>query len=141
MSEEKKEETASLDLKLLRKFARLDKLKSVLNAALDKVNAKLDPVREHVVDHMVDAGIPNIKISGRTVYLSNEIWPKRLGTPDEVTKALEESGLGEYVKKGYNHQSIGGYFREMVKNKEPIPPEVLKVIEPNFVTKVKSIKS
>jgi len=130
-----------LDIGLIKKFVKLERAKSALADATNRINAKIDQIREQVCDNMTDAGIQNMKVDGRTVYTVNEIWPKRLGTPEEVVAALKEADLKEYVKTGYNNQSVAALFREMDRNEEPLPAALKGVIEPNHVTKVKSIKS
>ena len=137
------EENKQLNISLIKRFARLGKAKAALASALDRVNAKITAIEEQVCDNMVDAGIKNMKIDGRTVYTKNEIWAKRIGdaTTEEACIALKEADLGEFVQQGYNSNSISGLFRELDRNNEPLPDALKGVIEPNHTTKARSIKA
>jgi len=135
------EKPAELDLKLLRKFARIDKKKAILQAALDRTKAELSPISDIVVNHMIDCGIQNIKVSGRTIYTTDEVYVKRDGTMAEANICLKKAGMETFINQGYNHQTLSAFVREKVKNNEPLPKEFGKILTANHVNKVKSIKA
>jgi len=122
--------SVQLNVKLLKEFAKIDTEISDMELKLKmlkKRKAEIDPVLQ---EQFASAGIQNINVDGRTVYISTKIWAKKEDgvTDADVVEALKQAGLGDsYVAEKFNHQSLSALIREWVNNDEPFP-EVFKGI-------------
>lgn len=134
----------NLDIKLLREFVSIDSKISELDTELKilkKRKAEIDPVLQ---EQFASAGIQNINIDGRTVYVSNQIWAKKEdgATDADVVAALKAAGFGEmYVSEKFSHQSLSALIREWVNNDEDLPEEFKGIIGYTEKTQVASRKS
>lgn len=107
-------EVAAGQKEILANCVRLSKEVADAKKKLDLLTDELKTVKEQVKDIFIQMGVKSIK-AGKTIYLARQIWA---GTgPDstnrEVTKALEQLGLEDYIT--YNHQSMSAYVRELMK--------------------------
>lgn len=113
-----------------------DELEAKLKVLKDRKKMLIDPI----LDNMIDEGIDNIRINGRTIYIKSEIWAKVLDK-EKALDVLKEAGMDEYIRTGYNHQSLSAYVREQIKNGEELPEAFKGVIGANETQKVVSRKS
>jgi hypothetical protein len=108
-----------VDTDLLRKWLALDDRKRQLKADLESVMADLDEINEAVQAQFADNGIDNIRLDGRTVYISCDRWPRaKGGDKPALVEALRRNGLEQYVKEDFNTQSLRGLTNEMIRNYE-----------------------
>lgn len=138
MPEEKKKD---LNMELVRKLAKLEKAKAALKAAMDRIDAKLEPIRDTVTDQMIDNGISNMTVGDRTVYVRHDIWAKLLKDKPAAVEALKKAGMDIYLSESFNMNSLSAYVRERINNKEPLPESFKGVIDASHVYKARTIKS
>jgi len=123
--------STQLNVELLKEFAKIDTEISDMELKLKmlkKRKAEIDPVLQ---EQFASAGIQNINVDGRTVYISTKIWAKKEDgvTDADVVEALKQAGLGDsYVAEKFNHQSLSALIREWVNNDEPFPEEFKGII-------------
>jgi len=134
------EEKTNLDIRILKKFARLEKKRDALKNALNKTEAELSPLNEFVTDHLIDCGISNISIDGRNLFIRHDIYAKLLTNKDDATKALKKAGLKEYIDEGFNTNSLSAYVREKIKSKEDLPEAFDGIIGASHVYRARSNK-
>ena len=125
----------------MKRYAKLEKAKAALSAAMDRVEAKLEPLREAVTDELIDAGIEKMTVDGRTIFIKHDIWAKLLKTRADAIKALKEAELDEYVAENFNMNSLSAYVREKIKNGEPLPKAFDGIIGASHVDKARSVKN
>ncbi len=109
---------------LLQEFVNMDKQKRELDTDLKQIKKRLEELEPVLLDQLAQAGIQNMKIDGVTVYILRQLWAQALASNEEICEALRAAGLQDYVKEGYNSQSISAYFRELEKQDEPLPSEL-----------------
>ena len=138
---EEKEQNQAIDIRLLKRFAKLEKARAALSAAMDRIDAKLDPTREAVTDALIDAGVDRMTVEGRTIFIKHDIWAKLLKGRKEAIEALKKAELEEYVAENFNMNSLSAYVREKIKNGEPLPKSFDGIIDASHVYKARSVKS
>jgi hypothetical protein len=135
------EKDKALNISLMKRYAKLEKAKAALSAAMDRVEAKLEPLREAVTDELIDAGIEKMTVDGRTIFIKHDIWARLLKGKPEAIKALKEAGLEEYIAENFNMNSLSAYVREKINNNESLPKEFDGIIGESHVYKARSVKS
>ncbi len=100
-------------MEILKKISSLQAEKKTLQTALNRINAEITSLEETGLNYMIDNGLQSVKINGRTVYLSSQVWAS--ATPEGVA-GLKRIGLGEFVTERANVQSLSAYYREVVEN-------------------------
>lgn len=124
------------------KIAAYAKFKKDVDARAAKVKLdrkKLEEDGKEILVMFTEAGITSMNVAGYPVYLSETIWasaPDMEDTFDEkgkpvkdyarACKALKEMGLGDFVKEGFNSQSISAEIRRMNESDEGIPEHLEK---------------
>ena len=127
-----------MDTEILKEFVELDKEKSDLEARLDVVKQRKADISISILDSMIDAGIDQIKMHGRTIFIHSQTWAKIESTKEEVINALKEANLSEYVVTGYNSQSLSAYVRNQIESGEPLPEALKGHISADKKTSVRS---
>ena len=121
--------TSEFDIKKVQKFANLEDEKKELKDKLNEVKGKLDKLEEQLTKQFEKAGVPNIGVGGRTVYVHRQLWAGYKQDKPKAIEALKDSSLNNYIYETYNTHSLSAYFRERVreleeeKEGEPIEPE------------------
>lgn len=141
----------------VKEFVSLEKEKRDLSARLKTVQARLNELDGSIQGEFLTDGIQSINIDGRTVYLHRDVYasPKDSNRA-AVVEALEASGLGQYVKRDYNAQSLTAYVREQLaaaeeyaaaeervitEPAEALPPALAAVLNVSTVFSVSSRKA
>ena len=135
-----------MDIQPIKEFTELEARKNDLETELARIKARITVLDPIIQDELINNEINQIKVNGRTVFLHKQIWA---GSPiegesidrDKAIAALLMAGLDDFVKKGYNTNSLSGYLRECNANGTPLPESFKGVITANEVVKIKSIKS
>lgn len=127
----------------LRKYARLDRDRRTLKEKLAKVEAEIDETEPGVIEHFQRMGMDRATIDGTTIYLRRELWAgKADGVTDEAAcDALAANGLGDYVKRKFNTQSVSAFVRELDGRGEPLPAPLAAVLKISEVFKIGTRRS
>lgn len=135
-----------MNVELIRDWLKLYQRKEALKAELDQVQKDLNALEEPVQLEIASAGVDNVRLDGRTVYISTNYWPRpKDGNKPALVSALKASEeLQPYVKEDCNLQSLRGWTNELVKTyfanlseeqrkfadpNDAIPPELRDVLE------------
>ena len=130
-----------MDTEGLQEFAILESEKAELKNRLDEIDRREEALAGTLKDLMIDAGIKSINIAGRTIFIRTDIWAKTLTSKEELIGALKDSGLGEYISVGVNHQSISAYVRNQLESEEPFPAPLQKHLGHSEVSSLRSKKA
>lgn len=130
----------------LRLFAKLDRVGKRLEAAGKKAKGKAAELNDRVLAALEEVGLQNAPLAGGvTVYQERVLWAGNDADDEEdadaayerACNALEEAGLGEYVQRRYNVQSLSGYFREEerrleaeIRERDGLPPDQPVDVDP-----------
>lgn len=115
---------ASEELQL---FAAVDRLAKTLEKAGKRAKEIRDGLNDRALDALETLGLHNAPLSGGpTIYRERQLWanvpePEEDGAERDyegACDALEEAGLGEYVQRRFNVQSLSAYFRELEREED-----------------------
>lgn len=105
-------------------YTRTTLRKRRLDAYKKKLNERLAELEQQVLDELAERGERGFKHdgTGKTVSITQQVWARIAKTGDDTTPedreraadALVAAGLGDYVQRGFNVQSLSAYFREQV---------------------------
>jgi len=112
----------------------LHDLYKLMDASQKKIRKKMeDEVDKPIIDYCEVEGLTSFKTKeGRTVSVNSLIWMKKCEHSDEeICEALKNADLGAYVKEGFNSNSLSFYLRDLNKNEEEMPEELIGFIEAN----------
>lgn len=105
---------------LLDEFVGLTRRKKALEADVAEIKRELGPVTAALLDEYATEGVRRkVTTDGVAVGITRRIWARAAdGDKDSAADALEAAGLGDYVQRGFNANSLSAYFREEVKRRE-----------------------
>ena len=108
----------------LRTYVELNTRKKNLRADLDAVQGDLDALMPEILEDFADSGISNININGHTIYLTAQLWASpQDGDYERACDALEAAGLGEFVGRRFNSNTLSAWVREYVRDESGDYPE------------------
>lgn len=96
-----------------------------LEAELRHCNARISELDEVVVEQIAEQGATSLKhaATGATARIDTKLWAKVCKAGEKVSddekaaaaEGLKAAGLGDFVKPGFNTNTVSAYFREQVK--------------------------
>lgn len=108
-----------------------------MDAELKELKKERESLEEPLLEGMVDAGIQNLNVDGKTVYIRTQIWASAKDMTDPLTgevigkdwdsalDAVRKCGHGELVETRINSQRLSALIRELDETEDGIP-EILK---------------
>ena len=128
-----------VDLDRVREYGRLTLRKRQIESEKSDINKRLAALQPKILADFEREGVPRQPIAGiGTVSLKRAGWVRYVREDGEeiteehkrrVLQALKDAGLGEYVKEGFNSQSLSAYFRDLVREGGDPPPELDGLLE------------
>lgn len=123
-----------LDLALIRRYKDLREAQRISEAEGTAYKQEADALQDQLVDMFADAGLQNVSIDGKTVYLHRSVFARRLEgkTEEDVHAALIADGAGDLIQAKVNAQTLAAYVRELTEDDDApgLPEHVREVIEP-----------
>ena len=104
-----------------------------------KDNAKeYKALEDAVLEWFEGAGIQNISIEGRTLYIASQTWTRgKSGVdPEIVVDMLKAHGLEDLVKETFNVQSLSAHVRRLDEEGGELPQELADVLSTTETTHV-----
>ena len=117
MEEQEELMSAELDMGTLREFVFLSKRKEELESNLENVKKRLGELKVELSEQFVNAGVQNVQVDGKKVYLARNLWARFITGDSEAeaemaVRRLREHNLGWMVKPGVNSQTLSAWVRE-----------------------------
>lgn len=133
------------DENLLTQFKTLQLRKKQAEADVDSINRQIGIVKGKLMDKFEKEGQTSSKLStGETIYIHSQYWAKlKEGvTKENVLDTLRSIGLGHIISETYNSNTLSAHIRELKKEKQDIPEELVNVleIEPTFDVRIRGLK-
>ena len=109
-----------MDMTQLKEYVALEGEKKDLDAKLKTIAQKLDDLEAAIVPQMIADGVQSMKVDGRTIYLSNDIYAgPRDGDKASVIDALKAADdTAAFVAENYSPQTLKSFVRELAKDVE-----------------------
>lgn len=129
-----------------REIVKMDQAIEEVERTLEGMKENRELMRAVAADRFVQEGVQNIKDSdGRVYYLRRDIYVNKVGgvDGDEVTCALREMGLTEFIREGYDGAKLKAWIRERDESneaptpiEESIPARLRGLIKATEITRV-----
>lgn len=131
------------NINTIERYAKLENQRSELKDELTAVEAKLDELRQGVLDYMQSHSLDKITSAGRTLYLRRELWAGRPEnvTPEDLSRALSDLGLDDFHADAPKMQALSAWLRELDKSGEKMPEGLTPYLVANEVYKIGSRRS
>lgn len=120
-----------MDLDDVHRYVELRRRQSELESEASGVKEEADQIEQRLLEDFAEQGVDRMSVNGHTVYLHRQLWarvPEGV-TRAEVVEALEEAGLGHFVRRQYNTQTVSAWLRDLEREEEELPPELYGMIE------------
>lgn len=98
----------------IKQYIALSKRKAKLETELREVKSAMSTIEEQALDYMTQAGMQNVRMDDRTVYIGRHLYASFRGT-DEALRALEEMGYIDALKTTVNSNTARGLVREFLE--------------------------
>lgn len=128
-----------LDLDKVKRYRDLREAQKRSKAESEGLREEADRLEQELLEDFVEEGVQNVRVDGSTVFLHRQIWAGKeegVETP-AVVSALKTAGLGHLVGENYNGQTLAAYLRDLDRNEEPMPAELVGVIKPVEVFQIR----
>lgn len=109
----------------LDELIRVTLRKRRLEAAVRQCNARISDLDQVVVEQIAEQGATSLKhaATGATARIDTKVWAKVCKSAEKVSddekaaaaEGLKAAGLGDFVKPGFNTNTVSAYFREQIK--------------------------
>ena len=106
-----------------RDFAGLAQRKRALEHELRELKVQIATAQEPLLEHLAEGGMRSITLDdGSTVFIHRAVYLGAKDTNyDRACDALEDAGLGGFVQRRFNSNTISAWYREKIANGENIP--------------------
>ena len=104
-----------MNMEQLKEFVCLEARKRQLDSELKAIAARIDDLEQALIPQFLTHGVASMKLDGRVVYIAEDIEAAPLNDRAEVSVALKQSDLGQYVSENYNTQSLRAYVCEVAE--------------------------
>jgi len=126
-----------VNVKSLKKFARLYFARKKLKEKTDEIQKQLDKMEPVLLNHLKEVesntglSLSTLSLEGGLTFTQHEIiYAKFPKGREEAAKVLKETGFKNYVAEGFNSTSVSALLRELSKKNE-IPKEFKGIIDKN----------
>lgn len=102
-----------LDMDAMHQYNRLCQQKVEQTAALKRTQEDLDNIERRVTNMMLTVGMDAVKVGGRTIYLTTEIYVSPTGDKADLIDAMKMCAAESMVAETYNPQTLRSYVREI----------------------------
>jgi hypothetical protein len=124
----------SLPIAKVRRYKELRGLQQQGEAEAKAFKEEADKLEAELIDAFAEAGVQNINVDGKTVYLHRSVYARRCEgvTADDVKAALRAAGAGELVTETVNANTLSAYVREFTEDDDApgLPEPLVGVLEP-----------
>lgn len=117
---------------LLRRYQHLRDLQKSSEAEAEAFKQEANLIEAELVEAFGEAGMQNVNIDGRTIYLHRSTFAQRAAGVDveDVKAALRAAGADDLISETVNHQTLSAYVRELLDDDGPgLPPALDGVLE------------
>lgn len=118
-----------IDVKKIRRYRELRDAEKAADAEKSAYKEEADRLEQELVDMFAEAGMQNLNVDGKTVYLHRSTyaqWAPGLD-PSEKRRLLREAGAGDLVTETVAAATLAAYVRELCDvDDAPGLPEVLR---------------
>ena len=131
-----------MDLERIRDFITLDQEKKVLEAQLQILKQQIADLQPGLKDDFAREGVNSINLDGVTVYLHRALWarPAQGQTTQQLADALKSCGLQDFVHETCNLNTLSAYLRELERNGQPMPEDLVGILNLEEVFTVRATK-
>lgn len=123
-----------LPIKKLRRYKELREAQASSEAEAKAIKDEANALEAELVDEFAEAGVQNINVDGKTIYLHRSVYAQRCAgvTAEDVKAALIAAGAGDLVTETVNANTLSAWVRELTEDDDSpgLPEAVVGVLEP-----------
>ena len=114
-------------------FKKLAERKRELEASLREVKNQMAAEQEPLLDELAESGLRSAKLEdGSTIYIHRSVFVGAKDTDyDRACDALADAGMGEFVQRRFNVNTVSAWYREATADGESIPSALEDVLDVN----------
>ena len=114
-------------------FKKLAERKRELEASLREVKNQMAAEQEPLLDELAESGLRSAKLEdGSTIYIHRSVFVGAKDTDyDRACDAFADAGMGEFVQRRFNVNTVSAWYREATADGESIPSALEDVLDVN----------
>lgn len=132
--EEKQAAAAGLPIAKVRRYKELKEAQAASEAEAKAIKDEANKLEAELIDDFAEAGVQNINVDGKTIYLHRSVFAQRCPGVDaeDVKAALIAAGAGDLITDTINANTLSAWVRELTEDDDAkgLPPEVVGILEP-----------
>ena len=107
-------------------FKKRAERKRELEASLREVKNQMAAEQEPLRDELAESGLRSAKLEdGSTIYIHRSVFVGAKDTDyDRACDAVADAGMGEFVQRRFNSNTISAWYREQTANGDTIPSDL-----------------
>ncbi len=119
-----------MDMTKFKRYVELVKQKAEIDANIDAIKYEMSELEPYIQDQMIEAGIQNIKVDDRTIYLNRQIWASPSQGQEPLCEYLRENGFDDLITTSIASQRLSAMVREYPPDEQGLPdlPDELKAL-------------
>lgn len=132
--EAKQAADTGLPIKKLRRYKELREAQATSEAEAKAIKEEANALEAELVDEFAEAGVQNINVDGKTIYLHRSVFAQRCAgvTAEDVKAALIAAGASDLVTETVNANTLSAWVRELTEDDDApgLPEQVVGILEP-----------
>lgn len=124
----------SLPIRKLRRYKELREAQATSEAEAKAIKEEANKLEAELVDEFAEAGVQNINVDGKTIYLHRSVFAQRCAgvTAEDVKAALIAAGASDLVTETVNANTLSAWVRELTEDDDApgLPEQVVGILEP-----------
>ena len=110
---------------MVKTYVKLRRRQAELIAEHDGIKEQANELQTELLAEFGNDGIQKLTVDGSTVFLHRQVWVStKEGKMGEAVKALQDNGLGHFVKESFSTQTLSAHYRELEREEEQLPAEL-----------------
>lgn len=110
----------SLNTTGFKTYIELDKKKKALTTELDETTQEMKRIQEALIENLELNEMSKIQIAGKTCYIKNSTYAV-ISSKEQAIDILKSAGYDDYIKEGYNTNSISKLIRDLLEEDGELP--------------------
>lgn len=104
-----------MNTELFRQYLALKDRRAALESEVEEIKDKMLMLTDQIMNELVDNGVDNIKVDGRTIYPKKQLYASASRLTDQLKAELEREGATDLIEEKINANRLSAFIREYMR--------------------------
>lgn len=106
-----------MNTELFRQYLALKDRRATLESEVEEIKDKMLMLTDQIMNELIDNGVDNIKVDGRTIYPKKQLYASASRLTDQLKTELEREGATDLIEEKINGNRLSAFIREYMREK------------------------